>query len=302
MFCILLSGTALLYGREDFGDDCLSCHKAGGIGISSNATGTVEVFNSSVFFIVVEAEGETEELTVRWSDVADNSAFDITPISVIDNDANDDDSSEGKVTVEFELTAPEIPRDYSIQIFAAGSGGKGGTLITQVEVKPPEGEPIEVNLFPTAFFLYTRHTMTIEFEDKSRDLDGTITSWFWDFGDGTNSSDQNPIHTYAGLGTYKVILTVTDDKGGINTLSRTYTLPTNRERMIFWGLQIFLGTFVIIITILIATLIATRHRRKETNPDSTSISEDQKKPAISRGTINVMKVTDLTKVNGGLGL
>lgn len=50
------------------------------------------------------------------------------------------------------------------------------------------------------------------FTDKSTS-DGTIGFWSWDFGDGTTSSEQNPIHTYANPGTYTVCLTITDEDG-----------------------------------------------------------------------------------------
>jgi PKD repeat protein len=33
------------------------------------------------------------------------------------------------------------------------------------------------------------------------DATGNATSWYWNFGDGTNSTDQNPQHTYAAVGT-----------------------------------------------------------------------------------------------------
>ena len=42
---------------------------------------------------------------------------------------------------------------------------------------------------------------------------GNPTSWAWDFGDGNNSSLQNPTHTYASVGTYDVSLTVTTSTG-----------------------------------------------------------------------------------------
>lgn len=35
-----------------------------------------------------------------------------------------------------------------------------------------------------------------------------VVSWFWDFGDGTFSNQQNPLHTYAAAGSYKVCLTI----------------------------------------------------------------------------------------------
>lgn len=56
---------------------------------------------------------------------------------------------------------------------------------------------------------------TVDFTDKSSDIDGSVTSWAWDFdGDGTtDSSDQNPSHSYSSEGTYTAELTVTDDEG-----------------------------------------------------------------------------------------
>jgi hypothetical protein len=52
--------------------------------------------------------------------------------------------------------------------------------------------------------------VTVAFSDTSR---GAPTSWSWDFGDGGNSTAQNPAHTYAAAGVYTVTLTVTDGTG-----------------------------------------------------------------------------------------
>ncbi len=51
----------------------------------------------------------------------------------------------------------------------------------------------------------------------SRDPDGTIVSYFWDFGDGTTGSGVSPSHTYASAGEYHVSLLVTDNQGGTGT-------------------------------------------------------------------------------------
>lgn len=45
-------------------------------------------------------------------------------------------------------------------------------------------------------------------------------SWSWDFGDGFGSTEQNPVHTYASLGDYRVTLTVTDGAECITTYWR----------------------------------------------------------------------------------
>jgi len=49
-------------------------------------------------------------------------------------------------------------------------------------------------------------TTTVHFIDKST---GNVTTWAWDFGDNTSSTEQNPSHTYTRNGNYTVTLTVT---------------------------------------------------------------------------------------------
>jgi len=58
------------------------------------------------------------------------------------------------------------------------------------------------------------------FTDKSKDDDGTVSAWAWDFGDGETSTQQNPVHTYSDRGRYDVVLTVTDDDGASATKTR----------------------------------------------------------------------------------
>ncbi|HTN21539.1 MAG TPA: PKD domain-containing protein [Pelobium sp.] len=53
----------------------------------------------------------------------------------------------------------------------------------------------------------------ISFVDQSTSTDGGISSWLWDFGDGTTSNEKNPVHVYAKSGTYKVNLIITSQIG-----------------------------------------------------------------------------------------
>lgn len=55
---------------------------------------------------------------------------------------------------------------------------------------------------------------TIQFTDKSQDAE----EWFWNFGDGTTSTAQNPKKSYNNPGKYDVTLTITDMNGCQNTL------------------------------------------------------------------------------------
>lgn len=60
-----------------------------------------------------------------------------------------------------------------------------------------------------AYYLWEKSNIlprTINFIDLSV---GDISNWFWNFGDGTSSSDQNPQHSYESFGSYNVSLTIT---------------------------------------------------------------------------------------------
>jgi PKD repeat protein len=61
----------------------------------------------------------------------------------------------------------------------------------------------------------------------SLDLDGTVTTYAWDFGDGATSSSANPQHTYTVPGNYVATLTVTDNLGSAtsNTAALEVTAP-----------------------------------------------------------------------------
>lgn len=48
---------------------------------------------------------------------------------------------------------------------------------------------------------------------RSHDPDGSITSWSWEFGDGTSESGQQVTHTYFHTGIFTVSLVVVDNKG-----------------------------------------------------------------------------------------
>ncbi len=52
---------------------------------------------------------------------------------------------------------------------------------------------------------------TVNFTDLSSDVDGNITGWFWDFGDGINATEQNSSHSYSEGDLFKVTLNVTDN-------------------------------------------------------------------------------------------
>jgi PKD repeat protein len=58
----------------------------------------------------------------------------------------------------------------------------------------------------------------------SVDPDGSIVSYAWNFGDGTTGTGLSTFHQYTTTGTYKAVLTVTDNKGAVDVDTANVTI------------------------------------------------------------------------------
>jgi len=81
---------------------------------------------------------------------------------------------------------------------------------------------------PDAAFIVTPSSPstldTIQFTDSSSDPDGSISSWHWNFGDGLTSTARNSSHRFTEKGMFTVQLTVTDNDGLIDSVTKTITI------------------------------------------------------------------------------
>jgi len=86
------------------------------------------------------------------------------------------------------------------------------------------------NWLPECWFIRPSSPITdadaVLFTGEGEDLDGWISAWRWDFGDGATSALQPVLHTFPDDGTYEVCLSVQDDKGAE---SRAYCSTINVE-------------------------------------------------------------------------
>jgi endonuclease/exonuclease/phosphatase family metal-dependent hydrolase len=88
----------------------------------------------------------------------------------------------------------------------------------------------------------------VTFSSSASDPDGFITSYAWNFGNGTTSSVMNPTTTYSSAGTYTARLTVTDDDGATSsdTVQITVSAPTTTTsgtlRVLSWNVAFGKGT------------------------------------------------------------
>ncbi len=64
----------------------------------------------------------------------------------------------------------------------------------------------------------------VQFRDASVDLDGSITGWLWNFGDGNTSISPSPSHVYTQAGQYTVTLQVTDSDGLTDAMTTMVTI------------------------------------------------------------------------------
>ena len=78
--------------------------------------------------------------------------------------------------------------------------------------------------------------------DTSYDPDGNIVSYAWSFGDGTTSTDANPLHVYTGYGTYTIRLTVTDNDGAATT--QQVTMKVNQLPVASFSKSLYSGTLL----------------------------------------------------------
>ncbi|MFZ0388978.1 MAG: YCF48-related protein [Calditrichia bacterium] len=87
--------------------------------------------------------------------------------------------------------------------------------------------PPPVNQPPAASFDFSPNGLTVDFTDTSTDPDGSIISWFWEFGDTATSIEQNPTHTFPTAFTYIVRLTVMDDDSATGSAVRFVVVQPN---------------------------------------------------------------------------
>jgi len=103
---------------------------------------------------------------------------------------------------------------YTVTLTVTDNDGLNGTHSQSVTV---------LNRSPVAVFTESAENVStgevIYFDaSQSYDPDGSIISFFWDFGDGTDATGVTVDHAYADNGTYTVVLTVTDNDGATSSM------------------------------------------------------------------------------------
>lgn len=108
------------------------------------------------------------------------------------------------------------PGIYTIVLTVSNTSGSNTLTRTQY---------ITVNDRPSVNFAASDSTgcfpLRVNFTDLSTTSTGANTTWEWDFGDGTTSTNQHPLHIYTAAGNYTVTLRVTNSGSCSRVYSKT---------------------------------------------------------------------------------
>ena len=117
--------------------------------------------------------------------------------------------------------------DYTVQLTVTDGEGLTDTASITISVSEPNQPPVAVI---AATPLLGQAPLDVSFTGSNSTDDIGVVSYAWDFDDGNNSSQADPVHTYNSAGIYLVELTVTDGEGLTNTTSITITVdpPANQ--------------------------------------------------------------------------
>ncbi len=108
------------------------------------------------------------------------------------------------------------PGTYTVSLIVNNTIGCSDTSI----------QDIIVDTIPQVDFTMADDTICLGENAVFTGIGSTFNSWFWNFGDGNTSTQQNPVHTYQLPGVYTVTLTATTTEGCVSTIS--YNIRVNQ--------------------------------------------------------------------------
>ena len=109
------------------------------------------------------------------------------------------------------------------------SDGFADTTYTSADGSIIDKYPLVKVIIPVADFSTGVTSGTVPLTVQFTDLSQNAESRSWNFGDGTNSTEQNPHHTYASAGNYTVKLTVSNEDG---TDSKFATITVSEQPLL----------------------------------------------------------------------
>lgn len=101
---------------------------------------------------------------------------------------------------------------YKVMLYASPGLLCGDSVFKYVEVR--KGVTPDFTVTPECMLT------PVDFTDASVPLDGYLSGWAWDFGDGTTNTQQDPQHAFTNSGTFNVNLLVSNNYGCTGTITK----------------------------------------------------------------------------------
>jgi gliding motility-associated-like protein len=123
--------------------------------------------------------------------------------------------SGGTISSDQRTMTTTQPGYYEVTV----SDGKGCLTTQSFDIENSE-TVAQAEIESAAFDQYNSYLVNFEIQFWNRSF-GQILTYHWDFGDGSESFDEHPKHTYEAEGNYEVVLTITDIFGCTVAVKKT---------------------------------------------------------------------------------
>lgn len=162
---------------------------------------------------VARFDSQSERLSIRFD--ASASSDDDGSIQDYRWDYGDGKTGAGKISTHVYQAAGAFDITLSV---TDNQGGVSSSVQTLTVAN-------STNQAPKAAFSAESALLSVKLDAAlASDSDGTITSYAWDLGEGLKSSDKIAFRTFDAAGDYPISLSVTDDKGSLNTVTQDVTV------------------------------------------------------------------------------
>ena len=176
----------------------------------------------------INIEGDLPDMPIRWALYNKNNFNQTVVATELGTWISDDisasspvwyPSNDGLAKVRVDMLAKNSNGEL-----AAGTYGRGMFYSTGFTSTAPLNAAFTPDKTAGVF------PLTVQFTDRST---GSITSWAWDFGDGSTSADQSPSHTYATAGQFNVSLSVGDGTNS-DSVTKNNVIWATAEQDTLW--------------------------------------------------------------------
>ncbi len=206
----------------------------GDIIFSGSEFTTTNLFSDTVFFVSNADESYESLRTPAYISVKPNPVVDVfgnlefcegEVVQLSTGEADEYLWSNGEITQHIQVAVSGV---YSVTVL-------NGTLACT----STENVSVTVDPKPSAAFEVSSDYPGPKEEIVFSLVSSGAATWFWDFGDGNISTEEEPVHTYMEDGEYTVILTVTSDKKCTSVESKSFGIVTSTEGRMNESVQIY---------------------------------------------------------------